>query len=67
MNKIYGSRQLFDCIDLDPYGSPAMFLDSAIRSIKSGGLLLVTATDAGVLCGNGADTCYTKYGNLVFK
>ena len=54
----------FDCIDLDPYGSPANFLDSAIRSIKNGGLLLVTATDAGVLCGNGADTCYTKYGAL---
>ena len=41
----------FDCIDLDPYGTPANFLDSAVRCIKNGGLLLVTATDAGVLCG----------------
>ncbi len=64
MNKHYSSKELFDCIDLDPYGTPANFLDSSIRSIKSGGLLLVTATDAGVLCGNGADTCYTKYGSL---
>jgi tRNA (guanine26-N2/guanine27-N2)-dimethyltransferase len=43
----------FDVIDLDPYGSPTPFLDTALRSIKSGGLLLVTATDAAVLCGNG--------------
>jgi tRNA (guanine26-N2/guanine27-N2)-dimethyltransferase len=64
MNKTYGSKEYFDCIDLDPYGSPANFLDSSIRTIKSGGLLLVTATDAGVLCGNGADTCYTKYGSF---
>ena len=42
----------FDCIDLDPYGSPAAFLDSSIRAIKSGGLMLVTATDAAILCGN---------------
>ena len=42
----------FDCIDLDPYGSPSIFLDSAIRSVKNGGLLLVTATDAGPLCGS---------------
>lgn len=64
MNNTYSKKELFDSIDLDPYGSPSMFLDSAIRTIKSGGLLLVTATDAGVLCGNGADTCYTKYGSL---
>lgn len=57
----------FDCIDLDPYGSPAMFLDSTIRSIRSGGLLLVTATDAGILCGNGADACFTKYGSVSLR
>jgi tRNA (guanine26-N2/guanine27-N2)-dimethyltransferase len=52
----------FDCIDLDPYGSPSVFLDSAVRTVRSGGLLLVTATDAAVLCGNGGDACFTKYG-----
>lgn len=57
----------FDCIDLDPYGSPSIFLDSAIRSVKSGGLLLITATDAGPLCGNGVDACYTKYGSVSLR
>lgn len=62
MNESYSKKEWFDSIDLDPYGSPAIFLDSAVRTVRSGGMLLVTATDAGVLCGNGADTCYTKYG-----
>lgn len=42
----------FDVVDLDPYGTPAMFLDSAMQSVKDGGLMLVTATDMAVLCGN---------------
>ena len=60
-------NKLFDCIDLDPYGSPAMFFDASIRSVRNGGILLITATDAGVLCGNGADTCYTKYGGISLR
>ncbi|KAJ0894154.1 putative tRNA (guanine(26)-N(2))-dimethyltransferase [Helianthus annuus] len=27
----------FDVVDLDPYGSPSMFLDSAVQSIADGG------------------------------
>ncbi len=27
----------FDVIDLDPYGSPAQFLDSAIQAVRDGG------------------------------
>ncbi|XP_067647840.1 tRNA (guanine(26)-N(2))-dimethyltransferase-like isoform X2 [Eurosta solidaginis] len=42
----------FDVIDLDPYGSLNRFLDGAIQSLTSGGLLLVTATDMAVLAGN---------------
>ena len=50
MNSVSRNKnEYFDCIDLDPYGTPSLFLDSAVRSIKSGGLLLVTATDAGIL------------------
>ena len=39
-------------VDLDPYGSPAMFLDAAVQCVTDGGLLCVTATDLAVLCGN---------------
>ncbi|KAI3734787.1 hypothetical protein L6452_14266 [Arctium lappa] len=34
----------FDVIDLDPYGSPSMFLDSAVQSI-AGGMLMCTTTN----------------------
>ncbi|XP_060521573.1 tRNA (guanine(26)-N(2))-dimethyltransferase isoform X2 [Cylas formicarius] len=58
---------LFDIIDLDPYGCPSIFLDSAVQSIENGGLLLVTATDMAVLAGNSPETCYSKYGSVSLR
>lgn len=57
----------FHAIDLDPYGSPHMFLDGAVQSVAEGGILLVTCTDMAVLCGNSPETCYSKYGALSLK
>ncbi|GKT20035.1 tRNA methyltransferase, Trm1 like protein, partial [Aduncisulcus paluster] len=54
-------------IDLDPYGSPAMFLDCAIRAVCDGGLLCITCTDLLVLCGNQVDVCYRRYGGVPLK
>lgn len=28
----------FDVVDLDPYGSPTQFLDSAVQAIQDGGI-----------------------------
>lgn len=52
----------FDVVDLDPYGSPHLFLDGAVQAVSEGGLLMVTCTDMAVLCGNSPDNCYAKYG-----
>ncbi|XP_071275071.1 tRNA (guanine(26)-N(2))-dimethyltransferase isoform X2 [Agelaius tricolor] len=60
-------RQPFDVIDLDPYGSPAPFLDAAVQAVSEGGLLCVTCTDMAVLAGNSAETCYSKYGAVSLK
>lgn len=60
-------RSHWDIVDLDPYGSVASFLDSAILSIKPGGLLCVTSTDMITLCGNNPDTCFYKYQSLPSK
>ncbi|XP_072934880.1 tRNA (guanine(26)-N(2))-dimethyltransferase-like isoform X1 [Epargyreus clarus] len=57
----------FTAIDLDPYGCPSIFLDSAVQSVADGGLLLVTATDMAVLTGNLPDTCYAKYGAISLR
>ena len=55
-------RKRFDVIDIDPFGSPVPFLDSAIRAIKDGGLLALTATDMAPLCGVHPKACIRKYG-----
>ena len=55
--------QAYDAVDLDPYGSPTQLLDSAVQAVSEGGLLLVTATDMAVLCGNNGEACWAKYGS----
>ena len=34
------------------YGSPSIFIDAAVQSVEDGGILMVTATDMAILCGN---------------
>jgi len=52
----------FDVVDLDPYGSPHIFLEGAVQAVAEGGLLMVTCTDMAVLCGNSPEKCYANYG-----
>jgi len=59
----YGApRKRFDAIDIDPFGSPVPYLDSAIRALRKGGLLALTATDMAPLCGVHPKACIRKYG-----
>jgi tRNA (guanine26-N2/guanine27-N2)-dimethyltransferase len=55
-------RKRFDVIDIDPFGSPVHYLDSAIRALRNGGLLILTATDMAPLCGVHPKACIRKYG-----
>jgi tRNA (guanine26-N2/guanine27-N2)-dimethyltransferase len=55
-------KKRFDIVDLDPFGTPAPYLDSALRAIKNNGLLASTATDLAPLCGVHAKACIRKYG-----
>ncbi|XP_020240144.1 probable tRNA (guanine(26)-N(2))-dimethyltransferase 2 isoform X2 [Cajanus cajan] len=57
----------FDVVDLDPYGSPSVFLDSAVQSVVDGGMLMCTATDMAVLCGGNGEVCYSKYGSFPLR
>lgn len=58
---------LFDVIDLDPYGSAAPFIEPAVRCAKDGALLCVTCTDLVVLCGNHPEICYGRYAATPLK
>ncbi len=46
-------------IDLDPFGSPCEFMDSASFSVKK--YLSVTATDTAALCGSATESGLRKY------
>lgn len=62
-----GKNQV-DVVDLDPYGSPAPFLDSAARAVnKKNGLLCITATDMPALVGIKKRICIRKYGAVPLK
>eukprot|EP00003_Mantamonas_plastica_P031118 TRINITY_DN794_c0_g2_i4.p1 TRINITY_DN794_c0_g2~~TRINITY_DN794_c0_g2_i4.p1 ORF type:complete len:423 (+),score=141.49 TRINITY_DN794_c0_g2_i4:26-1270(+) len=67
MYKSKGFLDQFHVVDLDPYGTAAPFLDSAVQSIRNGGLLCVTCTDATVLCGNAPEVGYSNYGSTTIK
>lgn len=51
----------FDYIDIDPFGTPNPFLDSAIRRLARKGILAVTATDTSALSGTYENACKRKY------
>jgi tRNA (guanine26-N2/guanine27-N2)-dimethyltransferase len=55
-------KKRFDIVDIDPFGTPAPYLDSAIRAIRNNGLLASTATDLAPLCGVHVRACIRKYG-----
>jgi tRNA (guanine26-N2/guanine27-N2)-dimethyltransferase len=55
-------KKRFDIIDIDPFGTPVPYLDSAFRALKNNGLLAATATDLAPLCGVHAKACVRKYG-----
>ena len=55
-------RKRFDVIDVDPFGTPVPYLDSALRALRNDGLLALTATDLAPLCGVHVKACARKYG-----
>jgi tRNA (guanine26-N2/guanine27-N2)-dimethyltransferase len=61
------SRQFYDFIEIDPFGSPVPFLDMAIQRVKHNGILSVTATDTAALCGTYPKRTLRKYGMKVQK
>ena len=60
------SENKFHYIDIDPYGSPVYFIDSAMKSIRSDGILACTATDTATLCGVYPKVCLRRYDSQPF-
>jgi tRNA (guanine26-N2/guanine27-N2)-dimethyltransferase len=62
MNLHSSPMNRFDFVDVDPFGSPSQFLDSAVRATRDGGMIALTATDMAPLCGVSPSACLRKYG-----
>lgn len=65
-NLVLADRR-FDYIDIDPFGPPVRFIDSAIRAVKHEGILGITATDTSALCGSSPKACQKKYDSLPLR
>lgn len=57
----------FDYVELDPFGTPVTFLDSAVKSLSGNGILAVTATDTAALSGTAPRACLRKYWSFPLK
>ena len=64
MSKLVYEEQIRpEVIDLDPFGSPAPYVENCLKTVNPrGGLIGITATDTPALCGVYPDACKRKYG-----
>ncbi len=64
---LWGDRGRFDFVDLDPFGSPAPFVDAACAALSRKGMLAITATDTAPLSGTHVKACLRRYGAKPLK
>jgi tRNA (guanine26-N2/guanine27-N2)-dimethyltransferase len=67
LNEYAAPGHRFDYVDIDPFGTPSPFVDSAVRATKNGGVIALTATDTAPLCGIYPKACVRKYGGLPLR
>lgn len=60
MNVLLAERT-FDYVDLDPFGSPMTYIQSAVRGAGRHGIMAITATDMAPLAGAHAVKCRRRY------
>jgi tRNA (guanine26-N2/guanine27-N2)-dimethyltransferase len=60
-NVFMQSVKHFDYLDLDPFGTPAPFIQAAISSMRNGAILAITATDTAALTGTYPTVARRKY------
>ncbi len=61
---LYSHFDECDFIDVDPFGSPSPFIDSAVSAVRNQGVVAITSTDLAPLCGLYTKAALRKYGSL---
>ncbi len=64
---LWENRGRFNFVDLDPFGSPAPFVDAACAALARKGMLAITATDTAPLSGTHTKACLRRYGARPLK
>jgi tRNA (guanine26-N2/guanine27-N2)-dimethyltransferase len=57
----------YDYVDVDPFGTPAPFLQGTFVAASDGGMVSVTATDTAVLCGVYPEVAVRRYSAVPLK
>ena len=60
-------KKKYDGIDIDPFGTPAPYIESALKGLNDNGILGISATDTAVLCGAKPSICLKRYGAMSMK
>jgi len=55
------ASKVHDYVDIDPFGTPAPFVQASLQGLKRNGVLAVTATDTAPLAGTHAKKCIRRY------
>ncbi|MGD1060135.1 MAG: tRNA (guanine(26)-N(2))-dimethyltransferase [Methanomassiliicoccales archaeon] len=55
------ASEVFDYVDLDPFGSPVPFVQASFQGLKRKGVIAITATDTAPLAGTHAKKCARRY------
>ena len=63
----FGRLERFGAVDVDPFGTPAPFVQGALSAAADGGVVSLTATDTATLCGVFPSVAFRRYGARVAK
>lgn len=61
LSKLIVHGDMYDYVDIDPFGSPARYIQDSVQVLNDDGILSVTATDTAVLCGSKTKTLKRRY------
>jgi tRNA (guanine26-N2/guanine27-N2)-dimethyltransferase len=63
----FGRLERFDAVDVDPFGTPAPYVQGALSAAAEGAVVSLTATDTATLCGVYPSVAFRRYGAHVVK
>jgi tRNA (guanine26-N2/guanine27-N2)-dimethyltransferase len=63
----FGRLERFDAVDIDPFGTPAPYVQGALAAADEGAIVSMTATDTATLCGVFPSVAARRYGARTIK